>query len=500
MADVDVTTTSSLGVPDHMFAVNQKIRFLMFSSFSTGNITLGFQVVQRSNTTVQPGILHPYVARSVRDDSSGLMINIADHAECQVSEITVCTQLSPGHREQAFLVLSTPILQKALHAPSKMHQQHLLQTAVLYSYYSLDMRQCPKCGSNAFIACTCTLGLTTKKHPMDFEADRSNIETFTGGFDGVSTLALYANGLENFRGNYVTKASAGLMWDHDSSIYLGGWAMRHTLRDAPVNALNLQMPLNELQSTQPDQHALIAVAEIEQPANDLFAAEEVQWFEEANQTGGEEEVVGEVCRLVDDLQNAARREEVADQESEGNRASVRILEKESVEDSENESDKGSPTSIESFPVQPSMENAVSSEIIATTAATTLQPFVPVQPLIPSVLQPVRPIAVPQNRIGRPPTQKRTPPVFLVPLAPAASGSVIQVRTVPSAFSEDLRRREEIRKARNRASAHKSNLKKKQQVEKLKEDLRVEKEKEASLRQNERSLREDNLALRSALSK
>lgn len=87
------------------------------------------------------------------------------------------------------------------------------------------------------------------------------------------------------------------------------------------------------------------------------------------------------------------------------------------------------------------------------------------------------------------------------LGSSESGREIPIASLTVEEVEALREKElklEKKKARNRASAHRSNMKKKVENEQRKEDLYMLRQQEAELRTKERSLREENLRLRDLL--
>ncbi|KAI0567638.1 Basic-leucine zipper [Gracilaria domingensis] len=83
-------------------------------------------------------------------------------------------------------------------------------------------------------------------------------------------------------------------------------------------------------------------------------------------------------------------------------------------------------------------------------------------------------------------------------APATQGSLSGAEKTKNQIDEERRKRIELRKARNRESAQRSNLRKKMQLQHLKDELEAAAAKEAYLRAKEKTLREENMRLRTAV--
>lgn len=474
-------------------ALSRDLSLLCVPSFSTGGITVGFEITScLRDTSPRAQGLPRYIARFARDDDEGVMLIVAEHARAAFTEVTCCALLSPGCRSHVFALMRARDLRAAIMplgaGPAwRARYAHALKRAVAFAYSSIDLRDCPACGSRrapgqaaarGTALCACRVAVKRKVHPLDHDTERDNMSTYTGSFVGLAWVRDVRRGVDR-RQTLMSEMFAEFTHNRDIRRNLSAWAMTHAFRSEKMRLTNYEMPAVEECST-------------EESACESATREKKERAESGHVGAGSK--VGQGDSITSSISNVEL-----------------------------------PPSIPEFgsPCTPTQDRKHGVEAVPcdTRPCHTLPPSLPAtsrtqahaerQSRRPQAEHGPGGVSVPGQVLVNVPTGTLLLPLSVPMHHPAQQAlqpvpfrvqGLLSMATLPTATLTAPRNarldapmsKDEIRRARNRASAQRSNEKKKREVAKLKDDLDEFVRRKEVLIERESKLRDENRMLREML--
>ncbi|PXF40102.1 hypothetical protein BWQ96_10200 [Gracilariopsis chorda] len=486
--DLSIQTEDTSDAYANSFAVHERHRALILPSFSNGAISVGFGVADRITSSTTFACKQRYVGKIARDDSTGSIFFIAIDPSLNLVEITTYSLFSPTCRAHTFSLYHQHKFMLALrNCRHTSFSNEAVGPSLIYFYEAIETRPCRACNTTDAPACSCSIAFIQKKHPLDSVAEISNMACYTGDFRGTARLSLHSNNATMFSSNYTSSSSLSFLQDYEKQREMIEWALKTLSEHHQVNPLKLIMA------------EAAAMRSRFVTATDTFLLSSIT-----------ESILSRPIRF-DDSANETLQREQADMASS---SPVLIAPMHSMNDIEPSTgmNAGFGTALAhlaALSTDPQVRHAMNTYLTAnsnnllcdSTESISIDQILQPQPPLQAV-EMMSPITgndscSSQSANERPSTANRTLPV-LAPAPVVQSPSSFGAEATKNQIDEDRRRRLELRKARNRESAQRSNLKKKLQMQKLKNELAEAAKHEAGLRAQEKSLREENMRLRTAV--
>ncbi|KAI0567637.1 Basic-leucine zipper [Gracilaria domingensis] len=484
---------------------------LFVSAFNRGLYTAGFEICHRKKAAQAVTLNNRYVARTVRDDHNGQLFSVAHHPPLGVTEIAFCHPQTPGHRRQGILMFRTDLFNNIVTNLRNGNAVDFkaLRYALAYAFVATEWRQCPNCQSYNSQFCGCAVESRLKVGPNDFHHDRDSLFLHGGSYNGVVTVSMFAlPGAPPLMQRTVRSSSCiGLLQDDAEAHSMCTWAMS-TLSDkypadlVHMNFLNGRDARQESdaseQLVQYDDAADLCL-DLEDPL--AFFADNARSVAVQNDNGmtelqsvlnGMQRICSEAACSIVGQQKSIEAVNSADL------STIRLF-----LGNNNADDDQTPSFISAR--SPQDQQAVDEELSRALANTTTSANISqLAAQRHSMSTTMSNACTVEDALGTS-IRKLTPPTIsgtslvrtaptAVPIAPACSDAVKN----RSAALDANQIRMERRKARNRASAQRSNLKKRLAMQKMKEELAELSERQSQLRVEERELREENLRLRAEM--
>lgn len=476
-------TTQAINQPiphSEKFELDERLKSTFAPSFSTGKLSVGFEVNQPIKTSNPMSSTTSFTSRVARDDEAGLVLGIADHVETGLTEIGSIIQVSPGCRALMMMHVHTQPFHQLVNASSPEIDIEQFRKTIAFSLHSVDVQKCPMCGITSFDGCSCKIVLPFKKHPLDLECERKNMQSYMGDNQGMAFLNVYDKGKVVFLGSYSARISCSVVKDSCFERSMAVWAMRDALESKPINVLKLGMPPS---STTPI------------PSNSSHDIDDLLVDPPLVSTESSANAPGYACSMVD-LENldddiipgtsipkeAELPDPIVTSLPLGRIPELRCEAATATEAVEEAPRQDAPSPVRAIGLHSSVP--VSCETAILPRSTVQMPINPTSETdMPCYRRVVTSSASSVASAGG-----------IFPKIAPASGNITRSDT----FADELRRRSEYRKARNRLSAQRCNEKKRLQLKQLKDDIANEAKKELTLRRKENALREENSVLKAAV--
>ncbi|PXF40100.1 hypothetical protein BWQ96_10198 [Gracilariopsis chorda] len=505
---------------------------LFLSAFNRDVYTAGYEVTHRAKSAQAMNTNHRYISRVIRDDAAAALFTVARHDHLQLTEITFCRPQTPGYRFQAMLMFRTDAFNDMLRKCPTRFDARAARDALVLSFCTSEWRQCPLCASFDSQMCGCALQNRLKHDALDRLHDYHSLLIHSGAFNGVVNISMYAQpGAPPFiQKSARARSFIGVNSDENKQHSLAAWAMQHVSQNRPFNLLRLSAPhvvhvppaaeQNEERMCASTTHVSL---DLDDPLSFLDHVD-MSVIAHAGGDIAQQLGLGEASKHV---QDGALFDDDALNDSEHG-PSLQLLHGSDVnavsflstgdelvepvvciEPPRGSSEMAASTCLEHM--ARAGTNDVDAQQVATSSNWTRQAS-DTPPSTEDTVQSERAQVAHQVDV---PLVRRALHVQAASYCDGtatASGACVDgaSRAVSIAPAMDGRVEDKLhmldanqvkaerRKARNRASAQRSNLKKKVAVQKMKDELSALSEQEGKLRQRERQLREENMKLRSAI--
>ncbi|KAI0567639.1 Basic-leucine zipper [Gracilaria domingensis] len=515
-----------------------------------GPRSVGFEVVRKEQTLSPLGGEKVYLSRHIRDDESGVLLSIAQRDDLNLIEVSYCAIITPGYKENAFLLFRKEDFLRMVHGHEDRFDNHAARKAMAYRLFSTEWRRCPKCGSDGPTICGCQMKLIPKQSMFDTQRESENLLAHTGSHAGVAQISMFdrESGESIFSSTVKSRSEINILTNVDEKKWLATWAMNQAITQKPLRLLQMVTPDNIVRqsATVCPQDVLFSNASISLDLGDALGVfEDVLSSPRVNKEG-----MSNLSMMLDDVVDvhdyglsSGRRyrpsicaldfSKTGSDDSGSNTIltednsceSISTLLERAIGDGGMEHTATSAENLQNLfsePVPNWHESKRDSQRKAQGQPPQAQPQSQQQAQLAQPLQLAQPPQLAQQPTQQQRDQNQEPTQLEKESNHSTSltltNTIIQarkeiskdssarraVRIAPAPYSvrtehiDANQRKLELRKARNRASAQRSNLKKKLALQKLKDDLKSLSRREGELRTRERMLREENLKLRSAV--
>eukprot|EP00178_Gracilaria_changii_P007115 TRINITY_DN2279_c0_g1_i1.p1 TRINITY_DN2279_c0_g1~~TRINITY_DN2279_c0_g1_i1.p1 ORF type:complete len:561 (+),score=87.55 TRINITY_DN2279_c0_g1_i1:2665-4347(+) len=490
--------------------LNESGSMLFVSALNRGLYTAGYEICHRKKSVQAVTLSDRYIAKTIRDDQNGDLFTVAYHAHLGVTEIAFCHPQTPGYRQQGVLMFRTDLFDNIINDVRKGNQLDFkaLKHALVYSFLASEWRQCPNCESYNSQLCGCAVPSRLKLSANDFHHDRDSLELHSGAYNGMVDISIYAMpGAPPLIQRTVRSFSLiGLLDDEAERNSMCTWAMSKLMDKCGVDRFPSSVLLAD--DTQTVMDATQQLAEGASDASVCLNLEDPFSLFGESTTGGAGDGNGNGMTELYDLMSGCQRVGMEGGDVlVGGQASIDLSSMTTPLLLESCSGVGTddtlscitsgPASNEHAPVTEESQVLTDAATGAAAAQLAVYNFVNSASTRTSDKCVMTPHAAQTvgNADETPQTVSNasTGPVArrAVPIAPAGDATVDN----RSAKLDANQLRLERRKARNRASAQRSNMKKKMALQNMKVELAELSSRQSRLRVEERKLREENLRLR-----
>eukprot|EP00178_Gracilaria_changii_P010035 TRINITY_DN2924_c0_g1_i1.p1 TRINITY_DN2924_c0_g1~~TRINITY_DN2924_c0_g1_i1.p1 ORF type:complete len:603 (+),score=113.14 TRINITY_DN2924_c0_g1_i1:513-2321(+) len=186
---VNATETSSRYA--HTFDFNKELMFYSIPAFSVENITAGFCVEQLARNKSKDAL---QCIRFVRDDTNGVFLHVSENQRTGVTEVDCLTHKSSTRRTRVRMKFDCRSLRRVLRTPKGILHPSDISSSLIYYNVSDERRTCPVCVDATAGDCDCKLPLQRPTHPFDFRFEASNMQLYTGFYQGATVVRLWSVG------------------------------------------------------------------------------------------------------------------------------------------------------------------------------------------------------------------------------------------------------------------------------------------------------------------
>ena len=437
-----------------------QLTFIFAPSFSTGATTVGFDLTQRTSDAALPPAPRRSLSRAVRDDASGFFLSVSRRPA--VTEIAL-SRLTPSGRSISLTTVTNDAYEALLQCcadPPDPSAVERLANGVIGTMH----------GEDGLCPAPCA-----KLHPMDFAAERRNVECFVNGFQTIVQFKEYQRGRLTGTDWCFARMAMGVSRDGAFVRNMRHWAIQQAVSECRVTLPRLCVPGAEV-------------------GDDDVQGADAGSFPLDGATRAGEFRADDIVRIISSWDDTC-----ADALFDSNALALMSGEdgqdlpflKDGLEDIDVRQDVTlSKSSVMSAITQPPPHTSVPQDEVPNSpmGAHSSSPESGSGPAANNHLPELAPQQSPSSAYVIEHVSARS----AVRIAPRNPNDA--ERTVTS----ESQRKAERRKARNRASALRSNEKKRLYLQRLKEDISAVGKREVALRERERLLREKNWQLRIAL--
>lgn len=464
-----------------------------------GSITAGFEI---TNFNRQKSLFLNLASRNistmVRDDHSNVMLAITKHPNHKLIEVLYSIQYSPGVRQHSVHLFRQHDFYEMLTNFSTRFDESAASDALVFHCSHFGWRQCPQCATFQSHICGCNINLTLKQGIQDIGREIENMTLHTGSYTGYSEEALFVqpNTDALISNTFAADVHVEVLHDAIERDSLAKWAMCKLLSDNPINVLRMSIPerasitRNDLVShTTSAQNTSFSVDLADSSISELFQVVDDDILKNVK-TQRHDRIVQQAVRVHNEygslpamIDNFVPKQSSCDSEQNdvfGEQCSLADTHLQATQHTvdlsavtECSSNIFKQLDIDCLTTEQTMEEGVTrGQLYKGTHEHEHQGI--------------------EAKTKRMTIRRQTVISRAIPIAPAIGAGVdIEERIHCN------QRRLEVRKARNRVSAQRSNFKKKIAFQKLKDDLVDICEREAGLRKRELELRMENRRLKMA---
>lgn len=445
-----IWTYSTLALQDKN-CLDEQQRAFFIPSFSTGQISVSFEIFECVKTRKRVNGDTIYRAKTIRNEEHGMFLRTSEPSY-GLTEVSFGLQKSPGLQERTYMVFKSSLFQGLIAKLKSGFNSDELQEAIVFSFSALENRHCQLCSSDNQFVCHCASKFYPKRHPNDHEIELKNLSSMSGEFDGSACIKRFSSGCMKFCGNYSSRTEITMTKDLTLRKMLSGWIMSNISKSTPMSLFRLGITNWDINW---DRDANILNTKL---------TSAVETTEESSCMAKKYELNG----LLD--------------VEEGSFMQFVLSEKDTWNGCNNFFAMTNPSQTICL-----MNNSTQSSVTCTRGGSEdnnhqNEPFA--QPTLSEYNRTLAPSLVSIGAI--PESVSKT------------SSSSIDPSSTVFRYMTERQRRAEMQKSRNRKSAERSNKRKKKWIEEMKAEISSNKEKEKILRRQERQLRQETSALRKAV--
>lgn len=541
-----VQTSSELPIAS-VADVNERGAMLFVCADTKGALTTGFEIMHREQTASKVLLHDRYITRIVRDDDLGILLSIAQLPGLPLIEVSYCALVTPGFREHAFILFHTDQFREMLNKYPDRFDHDAAKRAMQYRFFASEWRNCPNCASKNSHNCGCLLNLTRKSSPFDLAREITNLSAHGGAYDGIAniTSAFMAPSGQPLHSKVCRmRSEVKALSDEAQRVKMSQWALSTLSNRNPVSLTRMRVAGDDCDSVQSIvQHGVLDECtsrfslDLGDPVgaiDDFLGAVRGELDLNALRVSG---ILDELEKIEDSATQSKRRDRAAIcwadvmgtdaggtallniEDEDVNSSISSLVDRALANDGAGEQQRCTESMYVMF-AQGMMQSGGANVRSAATAQCTVASNVRsnamhAEEAVARALS-IAPTGgagmgidtlevLTGNENGTNSVRVETGEVNVRSCSRKGSCTspvrIAPARSAESGESEKVDARAvklELRKARNRASAQRSNLKKKMALQKLKDDLSSMSQREQQLRERERLLRQENLKLRAAV--
>ena len=229
--------------------------------FIVDHFVAGFLIINRLEACNI--LLHQtsrHIQKAIRDVRTASFFGIFEHP-FGLTELTLLQQISPGCRHESTAILDTKLFRSILKLPiPKSRIENTLNTttltntyfsnpslalksALIHSFYIVEMRKCPFCNADTFLSCSCAVQSMFMPGQSIFESELENWRTFAGTYEGEVSYRIYRQGSILQASECQAIASVQFLLNPNLTKELTTWAMFNTTSKQKINIFKLCMPI-----------------------------------------------------------------------------------------------------------------------------------------------------------------------------------------------------------------------------------------------------------------
>lgn len=224
----------------YLFDTRMAGEFLFVPAFSVGTTTAGFGAIHYSVLCRAEWGRDPTHAsrrgecghiRFVRNDATRSLIILFDDKKADIIKIDLFAPLSVAVRKRITLTVRRSKFYHMLHQQSFSNPVRAAHSTALMLSYHIERRICTMCTTYMPSRCGCSRAPILPKNSLDFSSMRNNMDVHGGEFEGVSTTALFVNGVVVVSALVGHHLNSEGNKDRSISSRLGRWAIHDLLKD-----------------------------------------------------------------------------------------------------------------------------------------------------------------------------------------------------------------------------------------------------------------------------
>lgn len=196
-ARITVSGTETSASYAHVFDFSCDFFFCSIPAFSVGAVTVGLATKEPargpSHATLHtpPSAAGVQCNRYVRDDERGVFFVMSENPGTGITEVDCMSHRSTRRRTRVCARFHTETLRARLRSDRGVLHPDDLAAALTYLNVCYERRACPLCRADDPGECGCTLPFCRPAHPLDFRNERRNMRLHTGLYRGGSTVRLF---------------------------------------------------------------------------------------------------------------------------------------------------------------------------------------------------------------------------------------------------------------------------------------------------------------------
>lgn len=521
IVDMHFKTLVPLHKNPNRISLNRHYTLLFLSCFTNGSLSLGFEVTHRLLCKSKFSFAPRTVAKTIRDDEKGILLHIVDHTSLGFTEVGYCIQISPGCREHGVMLFKTHLFRHIATSIPSGFDASTMRKAIVYCFYSVETRPCPICGALDAALCGCRFSITNKPYLLDLDRHYRHLKSYEGDFQSAGEVTMFSDGCTMLTGSYFCHMKTKITFDFENSRTLSQWAMCYAVQSQDVNLLKLSMPdaheteaITDFTYTKGVQDMLLSTA-TNQDIRPTSAMQSSSNYDYQTHCTGHL-VFDENITTIETAKNPATVvHDCSHQTSEnqmktmrkGREADIAIASMNNFSGTSTGGLKASSsTTLDNRSLSGSCNINISSTRRQQCASTTLEATQEVCVISPKARH--LPIGIVRNNVEE--TDKKTVEQKVGILQVKKGNAPLQLAPAPSVYDEtnshgtgvvivdERNRKLEIRKMKNREAAHRSNIKKKLRMQKLRQDINSAWSEETQLVAKKKNLQEENQLLKMIL--
>eukprot|EP00177_Eucheuma_denticulatum_P002215 GFKZ01003965.1.p1 GENE.GFKZ01003965.1~~GFKZ01003965.1.p1 ORF type:complete len:629 (+),score=60.15 GFKZ01003965.1:82-1887(+) len=225
-------------------------------AFSVSNISVGFGIQHNRSLSLHPQhapslvplLVTPNVTKSekeqfrfLRDDKNAVTVLLYNSPEKDFFRVDFMRHETATRRLRCFFYLNrSQVLDSLNRAAGSLNPADITSAASIFQA-GFDFRLCPKCGQNPYPTCTCQLDLGLPKHSLDHKSAVKHMSSHIGYFHGYAELSKFSQGQVTETISLATTIKVEDAARRDLVEDLTRWAIKEHIRECRA-ALSNSIP------------------------------------------------------------------------------------------------------------------------------------------------------------------------------------------------------------------------------------------------------------------